>query len=395
MHIIKKTSVLFFIFFIINKYASSHNSIYNDWNSNNPTYQVVDNVSELRTLTISGYEKSIMVKSFRINTKSHYGLLYITDQKHYPFTASLERIEVIANQKGSFKESVAIKIEGLSHAHFDTVICASTGTAFIISGDKFNTGVMTFNNCFFGNTSTNKIGFHFENGKALDSYVFNSCYFGGTHVSELIGNGNNTVIGATHNACHFENSKGKSDDRVGSALIQFNLNNYNESGYGAIGFSWNNCTLGSNNTVKSAIKFNKGYYSGITFTGTRIVNIGNAPDFYFDEESVFKDCEISGISSQSIADNTIIDKTTVWENKKGITYGWNVYNNGYYNLQNGIKTDERLVRLIDDVKNIPNDVHYNKGDIYYNSNPKKRAYIGWICVKTGTPGEWRKFGKIK
>ena len=335
------------------------------------------------------------LKSFTINTLSRYGLQYTTDQKHYSFTASFERIEVIATRKGAHDLSVAIRIEGLSHAYFDTIICSSKGTAFEIAGDKFNTGVMTFNNCFFGHKFINRVGFHFTNGKALDSYTFNSCFFAATHVPELIGNGNNTVVGATHNACHYENMMGKSDDKVGSAFIQFNLNNFNESGYGALGFSWNNCTLGGNQTIETAIKFNKGHYKGITFTGTRIVNTGKAPDFYFDKEAFFTDCEINGLFSQSQSDETITDKTVVWENKQGITYGWNILNNGYYNLQHNIKKDPRYIRIIDKVSNIPTDVHYNKGDIYYNSNPGKRKYIGWICVKSGTPGEWRRFGKIK
>jgi len=37
---------------------------------------------------------------------------------------------------------------------------------------------------------------------------------------------------------------------------------------------------------------------------------------------------------------------------------------------------------------------YIKGDIVWNSNPRSTAYIGWVCVREGTPGEWKPFGHI-
>jgi len=37
---------------------------------------------------------------------------------------------------------------------------------------------------------------------------------------------------------------------------------------------------------------------------------------------------------------------------------------------------------------------YRKGDICWNSDPEATAYIGWVCIKEGTPGEWLPFGQI-
>mgnify|MGYP006270562395 CR=1 FL=1 len=37
---------------------------------------------------------------------------------------------------------------------------------------------------------------------------------------------------------------------------------------------------------------------------------------------------------------------------------------------------------------------YNKGDIMWNEDPRQGSSIGWVCVKAGTPGEWRPFGAI-
>jgi len=42
----------------------------------------------------------------------------------------------------------------------------------------------------------------------------------------------------------------------------------------------------------------------------------------------------------------------------------------------------------------PNAGTYRKGDICWNSDPEATAYIGWVCIKEGTPGEWLPFGQI-
>lgn len=43
---------------------------------------------------------------------------------------------------------------------------------------------------------------------------------------------------------------------------------------------------------------------------------------------------------------------------------------------------------------IPSSGSYNKGDIIYTSNPLPTGYVGWICVRSGTPGTWKPFGLI-
>jgi hypothetical protein len=37
----------------------------------------------------------------------------------------------------------------------------------------------------------------------------------------------------------------------------------------------------------------------------------------------------------------------------------------------------------------------NQGDIVYDSNPVADGYMGWVCVASGTPGTWKRFGKIE
>ena len=37
---------------------------------------------------------------------------------------------------------------------------------------------------------------------------------------------------------------------------------------------------------------------------------------------------------------------------------------------------------------------YNQGDIVWHDAPAPGGNLGWICIRTGTPGEWRSFGTI-
>jgi len=37
---------------------------------------------------------------------------------------------------------------------------------------------------------------------------------------------------------------------------------------------------------------------------------------------------------------------------------------------------------------------YSKGDIVWSDDPKPTGYVGWICIKDGTPGIWKPFGQI-
>jgi len=42
----------------------------------------------------------------------------------------------------------------------------------------------------------------------------------------------------------------------------------------------------------------------------------------------------------------------------------------------------------------PTSGNYVKGDIVWNTSPSPAGYVGWICVKSGTPGSWKLFGQI-
>lgn len=57
------------------------------------------------------------------------------------------------------------------------------------------------------------------------------------------------------------------------------------------------------------------------------------------------------------------------------------------------------VRIKNDIKRlngtaIPTSGTWNIGDTVWNNNPISGAYIGWVCVASGTPGTWKGFGLI-
>lgn len=43
---------------------------------------------------------------------------------------------------------------------------------------------------------------------------------------------------------------------------------------------------------------------------------------------------------------------------------------------------------------VPTSGSYKLGDIVWNESPKPTGYIGWVCIKDGTPGIWKPFGQI-
>ena len=43
----------------------------------------------------------------------------------------------------------------------------------------------------------------------------------------------------------------------------------------------------------------------------------------------------------------------------------------------------------------PKQGNYNQGDIQYNTKPTPGGWIGWVCVESGNPGVWKRFGAIE
>jgi len=43
----------------------------------------------------------------------------------------------------------------------------------------------------------------------------------------------------------------------------------------------------------------------------------------------------------------------------------------------------------------PTSGAFNEGDIVWNNYPQPGKFVGWVCVKSGSPGMWNGFGRIE
>lgn len=39
--------------------------------------------------------------------------------------------------------------------------------------------------------------------------------------------------------------------------------------------------------------------------------------------------------------------------------------------------------------------NYSVGDIVWNTDPRQKSYVGWVCTRAGDPGVWNQFGEIR
>ena len=65
------------------------------------------------------------------------------------------------------------------------------------------------------------------------------------------------------------------------------------------------------------------------------------------------------------------------------------------NLINSNNNDNNSTQSILKSNNIPTTGKHYKGEIIFNSNPTSDGTIGWICITSGTPGVWKRWGKIE
>jgi len=60
-------------------------------------------------------------------------------------------------------------------------------------------------------------------------------------------------------------------------------------------------------------------------------------------------------------------------------------------VRGGLRFQDKKFTVSD---NKPSEGTFKQGDIVWHSDPKPTGYIGWVCIKDGTPGEWKTFGLI-
>ena len=81
---------------------------------------------------------------------------------------------------------------------------------------------------------------------------------------------------------------------------------------------------------------------------------------------------------------------TIFEGSVGI--GVSAVTNGVSLETNGPVRFQNKRQEVGD--GIPTIGLYNQGDIVWHDAPSPGGNLGWICIRTGTAGEWRSFGSI-
>tara|TARA_B100000925_G_scaffold196515_1_gene148747 strand:- start:1574 stop:2641 length:1068 start_codon:yes stop_codon:yes gene_type:complete len=61
-------------------------------------------------------------------------------------------------------------------------------------------------------------------------------------------------------------------------------------------------------------------------------------------------------------------------------------------VQGAIRFQEKKMTVGQEV---PTEGSYYKGDIQYNTNPSAGGWVGWVCIESGNPGIWKRFGAIE
>ena len=84
------------------------------------------------------------------------------------------------------------------------------------------------------------------------------------------------------------------------------------------------------------------------------------------------------------------DKKVKIHGKLGVGIN-NIRDDASFEVAGPVRLDGKRFSVADDVPSV--GVH-QKGDIVWNSNPVAGSVVGWICILTGTPGEWKSFGNI-
>jgi hypothetical protein len=103
---------------------------------------------------------------------------------------------------------------------------------------------------------------------------------------------------------------------------------------------------------------------------------------------------IVGDSSSKITvegNNLVVkDSNTFFKNKVGIGVD-TIADNVDLETKNAVRFQSKKFEVGNQV---PVTGVYRKGDIVWTDDPVPNGILGWICIRSGSPGEWRQFGQI-
>lgn len=297
----------------------------------------------------------------------------------FPGQYDFDNIEITGLQKAG---AIAFYADDVSHMSLSACLFTTeAGIAAKINGTAYNTGVMDFRSCVFGDKSKDTIGLWIDEGSAIDSISFTGCYYAGKTAAEKIGHGNNNVRSISHLGCHYENNT----VAAGNAMVEL----AGGGGVGGIGLSWRNCSMVGFGNCELAFNFKDGYYYGISIEDCEFNNIKAAGNIVKLNSSIFKHCTFK--MGQLVVTTPNVFSGASFRDDGGWFGGWTIIDTTT-DFQKGLKiSGKRIVSGSTE----PLSGTYDVGDICINTAPTRTRNIAfWQCATAGTGAgaTWRAHG---
>jgi len=94
--------------------------------------------------------------------------------------------------------------------------------------------------------------------------------------------------------------------------------------------------------------------------------------------------------SISSSGNVVVSGKTSFERRVGIGVR-NFADDADLTVAGPVRFQEKKFEV---AERAPTAGTYRQGDTVWNSNPTAGGYMGWVCTRSGSPGEWKSFGLI-
>ena len=94
--------------------------------------------------------------------------------------------------------------------------------------------------------------------------------------------------------------------------------------------------------------------------------------------------------SISSSGNVVVSGKTSFERRVGIGVR-NFADDADLTVAGPVRFQEKKFEV---AERAPTAGTYRQGDTVWNSNPTAGGYMGWVCTRAGSPGEWKSFGLI-
>lgn len=284
---------------------------------------------------------------------------------------------------GLGKNQYGIRLMNASHINMTGVRSGygTGGTGLSIWNDRYNSGVMTFNDCTFGRVDQMNVGLEIDGSTkaGLDSFVFNGCYFGGKTPIRL--GKTQTVRNINFTGIHVE---GKGTDSP-TNLIEI---------YKAAAVNFNGVSLGAFGSFTTYGFVFKEESEKINIIGVEANNFKHTVVYKNEgghqlKDSIMQEALLTGESTDVKHFKGDFHHVTRLTENKLITK--NIQAKYLFSTDGSNKLDWGKSSPAGDVP----AVSWTKGDVRINTDPRELGekgskYIveGWKCISSGTPGEW-------